>query len=441
MTNLARISYYLIRAMQRLRWKRQKLRSYQEKHLRHIVRYAYKSVPFYHEEFKAAGINPQSVKTLEDLNKLPIIRKDKLRHEKPQRMISSQFNINKLRKVRTSGSTGEPFEFYLSGDEDDWRKSIYMRANISCGQRARDRWVVITNPRHFWETTTIQRRLRLYAQTCISLFDDIYKQITLVRKIKPDVLDGYSSCILSLAKGINRQKKLNKVHPRIIFGTAELIDATSINYIEQAFQANYYDQLGCAELDRTAWVCPDKAGYHMDVDSVITQIIARDGSEVSAGERGEIVYTSLFNHAMPFIRYATGDVATPSDQSCPCGRVLPLMKMIEGRKDSFVFLPDGRIISPRALTVAMNMFKHYKDIDRFRIIQKSINDFRILIKMRQEVCKNFLEIDLVNHLLQTLKILDSRVNLQVSFVPDIPLDDSGKLSVVVSRLKHRKLLR
>jgi len=350
MANLARISYYLIRAMQRLRWNSDKLRSYQEKRLRHIVKYAYKSVPFYHDEFKAARINPRSIETLDDLGRLPIIRKDKLRQVKPQKLVSSQFNRSKLRKVRTSGSTGEPFEFYLSGEEDDWRKSIYMRANISCGQRARDRWIVITDPRHFWETTSVQRRLRIYAQTCISLFNDIGKQITLVRKNKPDVLDGYSSSILSLAKEINRQK-LKGIHPRIIFGTAELIDTTSISYIEQVFQANYYDQLGCAELDRTAWVCPEKAGYHMDVDSVITQIVDRDGTEVSAGERGEIVYTSLFNHAMPFIRYATGDVATPSDQSCPCGRVLPLMKMIEGRKDSFVFLPDSRVISPRAFTL------------------------------------------------------------------------------------------
>ena len=200
MANLARISYYLIRAMQRLRWNSHQLRSYQEKRLRHIVKYAYKSVPFYHDEFETAGINPRSIETLEDLGKLPIIRKDKLRHVKPQKLVSSQFNISTLRKVRTSGSTGEPFEFYLSREEDDWRKSIYMRANISCGQRARDRWIVITDPRHFWETTSVQRRLRLYAQTCISLFNDIDKQITLVRKNKPDVLDGYSSSIFPSQK-------------------------------------------------------------------------------------------------------------------------------------------------------------------------------------------------------------------------------------------------
>jgi len=89
----------------------------------------------------------------------------------------------------------------------------------------------------------------------------------------------------------------------------------------------------------------------------------------------------------------------------------------------------------------MSMFKHYKDIDRFQIIQNRISDFQVLIKLKHGVRERFLAIDLGNHLLQTLKIQDSSVSFKVGCVPDIPLDDSGKLSAVVSRLKQRKLLR
>jgi phenylacetate-CoA ligase len=120
----------------------------------------------------------------------------------------------------------------------------------------------------------------------------------------------------------------------MIFGTAESIDTRSIKFIEQVFNAPYYDQFGCTELDRTAWMCPHKMGYHQDGDSVIIEFVDDGGKSVSSGERGEIVYTSLFNYAMPFLRYELGDLAVWSEKGgCQCGRGFPMIKMIEGRKD------------------------------------------------------------------------------------------------------------
>jgi phenylacetate-CoA ligase len=432
MVNFVRLMYYLSSAMRRLYWDRDKLRRYQEKRLRAVVKYAYDNVQFYNEKFKKAGIKPDDIKSLQDLSKIPITSKSELRRVRPQRLVSSEFELGKLKVVRTSGSTGEPFQIYICGAEDDWRKAIYMRANISCGQRPRDRWVVITGPHHFHDTTNIQRRLGIFAQRCVSVFADVDQQVSFVMQQNPDILDGYSGSLFLLAQEF--KKRGLKVNPRIIFGTAELIDDWARRFIEDVFDAPYYDQFGCAEVDRSAWECPEKVGYHMDVDSVITQFVDADGEEVSAGEKGEVVYTSLFNYAMPLIRYAVGDVGQPSDEVCPCGRVLPLMKVVEGKKDSFIFLSGRRIISPRAFVIAMRMFKWYSYVEQFRIIQKSLNQFVFLIKAKGAVDESIMAEDLARHFRITFN-MDDDVSFDVRFVDEMPLGKSGKLSSVISEVK------
>jgi len=194
--------YNLAAAMRRLRWNSDKLKKYQEKQLRSVVRHAYDSVPFYHELFKTSGITPEDIREVQDLEKIPVVRKEDLKYESPSRLVSNRSSLNKLKTLRTSGSSGEPFRFFINGAEDDWRKAIYLRANISCGQRPRDRWVVVTAPHHFFDTTNVQRMFGVFAQTCISVFTEVNEQAELVIEARPDVLDGYSGSLFLLAKEV-----------------------------------------------------------------------------------------------------------------------------------------------------------------------------------------------------------------------------------------------
>jgi phenylacetate-CoA ligase len=431
MPNLLRIAYYIAAALKRVYWKKEKLRKYQEKRLRSIVRNAYNSVPFYHELFKRNGITPNDIKRIEDLEKIPVVKKEDLKYESPLRLVSTAFYFNKLKKLRTSGSTGEPFEFYISGIEDDWRKAIYLRANISCGQRPRDRWVVLTAPHHFYDTTSIQKKVGIFSQTCISIFTKPEEQAELVSKAKPDILDGYSGSLFLLAKEV-AEKGSRMIRPKIIFGTADSVDSSSRRYMEEIFQAPFYDQLGCAEVDRTAWQCPEQAGYHMDADSVIIQFVDKDGKDVSDGES---VYTSLFNYAQPFIRYSIGDIGVPLGEDCSCNRRLPLMKIIEGRKDSFLVLPNERLLSPMTFWTVMRYFEQANEIDRFRVIQKKRTSIEIYVKTKDtSVSNERLEKRLVQHIRKCLQVDEASLDIVVKFVKEIPMDKTGRLRSVVCEL-------
>lgn len=434
MASLLRVLYFLGSAMRRPYWDSAKLRRFQEKRLRSVVDYAYRHVPFYHERLREVGVKPSDIRGLDDLEKLPIIRKSELKSVNARELVSMEYDIRRLKTVRTSGSTGQPFAIYLSKVEDDWRKAIYMRANISCGQKFRDRWVVITGPHHFSDTTGLQRRLGVFAQRCISVFSGVNEQVRLVSEWKPDVLDGYSGSLLLLAQEFQR-RGLGDVRPKIVFGTAELIDDFGRKFIENVFGAPFYDQFGCAEVDRSAWQCPEKVGYHMDVDSVITEFVDLKGEVVSSGERGEVVYTSLFNYALPLIRYAVGDVGQPMDDVCPCGRSLPLMKVVEGKKDSFIVLPPKRVVSPRAFVIAMRTFKYYSDVEQFRIVQKRLDCIEFLIKKRNGAEDEVMRKELVEHFSRTFSVDESSMSFDVRFVDEIPLGNSGKLLSVFSEVK------
>ena len=436
LTSLHQVLYFLALARRRVYWDKSQMKRFQDKRFRAVVRYAYDNVPFYSQLYRAAGFDPSIVRGIEDLSKLPIVKKDVFKRQRPSELVSKECDINRLKKVRTSGSSGTPFVLYINGAEDSWRKAIYMRANLSCGQRARDRWVVLTSPHHFHDTTGIQRKLGLFSQTCVSLWDPSDKKIDEIAAINPHVLDGYSGSLVLLAKAMAR-KGLNTIKPKLMFGNAEAIDLQARRYIEKVFDAPYCDQYGSAEVDRASWQCLERQGYHMDVDSVITEFVDDHGDGVAAGEQGEVVFSSLFNFSMPLLRYAIGDIGSPSDELCACGRTLPMMKSIEGRKDALLVLPGGRLVSPMVFNFAMSSFKYYSDIDQYLIRQRKVDLFEVSLKMadgwvgKVDVAKEF-EV----HVEKFLDFAQGDVHFEVSVVNEIHRPSTGKLLSVTSDLRQ-----
>ena len=433
------MSYYygtlknFYRLMRNLHMKKADLVEHQNKCLRRVVRHAYDSVPFYRRKYDEAGVKPEDIKTVEDLSKLPIISKSDIRQSMND-VISSDYSVDSLRVLSTSGSTGQPLHVYISKAEDGFRKAKHLRANYSCGHKFSNRWLTVTSPSHFSEVSGIQMRLRFYSPKFVSVFWDADKQLSVIGKFKPEILDGYSSSLSLLAREV-RKKGVSGINPRIIFGGAELIDDVSRNVIEEVFEAPFYDQYATIEFERMAWQCPERLGYHIDADSLIMQGVDEGGDEVAAGERGEIVCTSLFNFAMPLIRYRVGDVGVFSDEDCPCGRTLPLLKRIEGRCDSLLVLPDGRVLSPRAITVAMGSFRLNKYIEQFRIVQETKDCIEITLKLGgSSMDKGVMEKEIVAHFKSMLGLEDGSVVFRVVFVDDMPLSKNGKLKIIESKL-------
>jgi phenylacetate-CoA ligase len=436
MYDYVRVAYYLASLLRHSHWSKEKLATYRNRRVREIVNYAYRHVPFYHEKFVQSKIRPEEVKTVADLNKLPIVGRKELQ-ENSHKLISDEFDPYKLIRVSTSGSTGRPLFTHITESEDAFRKAKLLRANIICGQKPRDKWVVLTAPQHKAATHRLQNLLGFYVPIPASVFDDTTTQMAKIEKIKPDVLDGYSSSLILLAREVEKNA-LVTLKPRIVIGGAELIEESERRYVERIFDAPFYDEYACVELERLAWQCEERTEYHIDADSVVLQFVDEESEETSPGETGEIVCTSLFNYAMPFVRYGPGDMGKASENTeCLCGRSFPLMKVVEGRKDSLVSLPDGRVLSPLVFGWAMEFYAFYSNIDQYRIVQMRGDLLRFLIKVKESnrVSEKAMTNELVVHMRKMLNLNEGEIAFQVEFVDTIPLDETGKLRKVISEIR------
>ena len=404
-----------------------------------VVRYAFEYQKFYNRLFKSVGLHPTDIKGVSDLKKIPIVSKVELKSVPLQDLIASPFRTQQLGKISTGGSTGHPFSIYINRQEDAWRKSIYMRANITCGQKIRDVWAAIIDPQYSTSSNSFQKQIGFYFRNIVPITLERSLMLKKLYEMKIDILDGFPNAIYLLAKD-HKLKGEGLLEPRIIFGSGELIDKRCINYIEKTFSAPYFDQFGCSEIDRSAWQCTQREGYHMDVDSVITQFIDEEGEEVSSGERGEIVYTSLFNFAFPIIRYNVKDVGVPISDECSCGINLPLMKVVEGRVNSFLVFAGNRVVNPMRFIEILGAFSLIEDIEQYRVIQEKIDKIRIIVKKSNNTVdetklRNVLLGNLVKGLPNFAFSDKGELIFSVEFVEEMEHSATGKFSVVSSNVK------
>ena len=110
-----------------------------------------------------------------------------------------------------------------------------MRANISLRPKSKRPLGSINFANHFKDTTNIQRKIGVYAQNCISLFESTDQKLKQIGAAKPDVLDGYSGSLTMLAKEVKR-RDLKTIKPHLLFGNAEFIDLESRKFVQEVFE-------------------------------------------------------------------------------------------------------------------------------------------------------------------------------------------------------------
>lgn len=419
-------AYRLLRQARNNQWlSLSELQELQAKRLRAIVKHAYDNTEFYHRKFRDADVRPEDIKTVEDLKKVPITTKQELREYSTTSMIARGVDLDKCLITETSGSTGIPTKVVYDPPANDFSKAINLRSHMENGLTFTSRWAIIADPHHFPRPTLFQK-LGILSPNWISAFEPVEKQLEFLQKFKPEILSGYASSIQILAKKI-KEERITDISPKTVITTSELLTPSARSLIDSVFNLKMIDHFGCVELNRTAWECSEHAGYHIDVDAVVMEFIA-NGEAVSPGERGNIVYTGLYNYAMPLIRYNIEDVGVPSDDSCPCGRGLPLMKLIEGRSDSFMCNPEGEIFSPIIWTLIM---RKIPGVGQFKAIQERRDFIRVQIVKGEEFTDAT-----ANHVIHDVKeVMGEDMLVDIEIVEEIPRESSGKIRCAVSKVR------
>lgn len=406
-------------------YKTEELKKLQEKKLKSIVRHAYENSEFYHKRFRENGLGPGDINNTEDLIKIPKTTRIDVQ-ENLYQFISKGVNPSMCQRYTSSGSTGIPVSVFVRGNSEAYRAALFARPFFENGLRLFDKMLRITAVHSFntrwYETFGIMRKL------CVSPVEPIESAIPIITEYRPDAIFGNSSYILLLAEEMRR--KVFDFSPRLIFTTAELLSRKSRRYMESAFNQQVFDLYGSVETERLAWECPEHIGYHMDIDSHVIEFIDDNNTHISAGERGELLITPLYNYTMPLIRYEIGDVGVPTDDECPCDRGLPLMKSIEGRISNYVKLHDDRFIPP----LSFLDLDEVSGIRKFQIVQMNENHLQVKL-----VPNNTYTNETSTQVLCIIRsIVGNEVEVNIDLLEDIPRESTGKYMTVKSLMKSAR---
>lgn len=406
---------------------RQAIESRQLLWLKKLFNYTEQHVPMVRDTLKASGLTANDFHTLQCLRQLPVRTKRDYQQRDLSHCLSDIKTPHKLLDRSTSGSTGERLQIKRSWFEERLLNTFYWRAMHSYGYQHTDKMAVIDfreteDKRDAQLIMNIAKSAGFYQRRVFNGLDDpdIVKKIT---RYSPTAISGMASAIASLADNLTDSLKRsgNQYQPKFVAPSGELLTTPLRDRIAN-LQAPIYDMYGCNEVNTIAWSCP--AGhdcYHVCDDALIVEILDPEDQPVANDEWGELVVTSLFSYAMPFIRYRTGDIAVRGPDHCQCGATFSTLRKVHGRTIDYFPLPDGKQLHPWQL---LNLIRSQMGwIKQFQMNQSRLDEINFLVIPKTRPVDS--------HKVQNLQnagsaALAGKAGFKVSVVTSITNRDSGK---------------
>lgn len=413
-----------------------KLKKTQKRKLGLLLQHAYNDVPYYHKLFKRRHLKPQDIKTMEDLAKIPILRKEDIRNSFRD-FLSRNFGAYDPKPRSTSGSTGEPFQYYVGRDTIGIGDAALWRGWSYAGYRFRDRMAVLAG------LSLVPRKQRsLFSQLMDMPFyrtiklpainirkENLRLYVSKILEFKPKFIRGYPSSLYFFADFL-KEEGADGIRPKAVLTTAEMLFPYQRKLIEEVFNCEVFDGYGSFDGGTAAFECEQHYGYHIAMEKVIMEFVDRDGNPAT-GEKGRIIATDLYNYVMPFIRYDTGDMGVLSDERCACGRGLALMREILGRTTDLLQFGNGTVLSGPSLTL---IFKDF-DIKQYQVVQTS--DDSMVIKIIKGKGYSIEDSRKIYHILKSA--VGKEVEVKFDFVDNIPPTKSGKWRIVIREVNNEGL--
>ena len=412
-------------------WSADELRCHQERRLQALVQRAYDRVPYYRDLWDEAGVTPDAVRTVDDLQKLPVIDGRDFKCQPLEKLVARGTDMSHCIAVQTSGSTGQPLTVaYTHSDHFELVKAMSYRFYRANGVKLTDRILTLARNPASMTTRGWFQRLGLWRRTVLPAMDDPESWLGPAVHLQPDVITGLTVSLVELAQALAKRPGM-RLRPRLVFTSGCRLEPADRDFLETTFVARVVDSYGGYESGFLAWQCPQCMDYHVNTDMVVLEVL-KNGSPVRPGEPGEVVVTNLASSVMPFIRYPLGDVVTLSARSPVCGRSLPLISDIWGRSDDCVLLPSGRRVGPYPFYMLVLPMEWIRE---WQVQQRNDGSCLLAIVPRDSDCDADRRVRMQAGLTE---ILHGEVKAEVAFVHEIKRDLKTKWKSIVSELKDRQ---
>jgi Coenzyme F390 synthetase len=411
----------------------EELKKDQESQLRKLIIFSYHNVPYYHSLFKGLNLQPDDIKKIEDLEKLPVLTKDIILKNyddfKPVNLNHIGYTVHS-----TGGSTGTPLKYRVSTKDRFVGGAMMYRGWSYGGYELGDKMIFLagssldvgTKPYLVTKFHEIARNLKK-----LSSFDmsevEMKNYFNTVNSFKPLFFRGYASAFNLFAKYVD-ENNLDIQKPNAIFSTSEKLYPQVRRNVENVFDCPVYDNYGLFDGGVSAYECPEHCGLHIDTERSIMEIVDEEGSQLEKGV-GNILATSLNNYAMPFIRYSTGDMGDLMDDFCSCGRGSKLLKEVLGRSVDILFTPEGKQV--HGWFFLYIFWKYCKGIKEYQVVQVSLNN--IVIKIVPDHDFDEKQLDSIRSVIYNKS---HGWNIKFKFVDSIEKTKAGKHKFIISKMNN-----
>ena len=363
------------------------IKKLQDEKLKKQVRHVYENVPYYRDLMDKKGVTPDDINGIDDLHKLPFLKKDDLRDAYPYGLLATD-KRNCVRIQSTSGTTGKRVvAFYTQNDVDLW-EDCCARALVAAGAGPDDVCQVCYGYGLFTGGSGLHGGShRLGSLTLPMSSGNTDRQIQFMMDLESTVLcctPSYAAYIGESLREKGYKPEDNKLRIGIL--GAEPWTEEMRQGIEKSLGIKAYDIYGLTELSGpgVAFECEEQRGMHINEDHFIAEIINPDTGEVlPLGEKGELVFTSLDKEAFPLLRYRTRDICVLSREKCSCGRTFVRMAKPMGRSDDMMIIRGVNVFPSQIEAVLLN--SGYEP--NYQIIVDRVNNtdtFDINVEMREE---------------------------------------------------------
>ncbi len=384
-----------------------------EEYLHGIMRYAVENVGFY-KEFKS----------LDSVRSFPVINKNIIR-DNYDAFQSLKFQGSSVMNLHTSGSTGTPFVVR----QDKNKRSRVLAEMIyfwgKAGYQIGIRYVFLRLRTSMDKRIAWARNVRMWdiQEQDEENLEELRSLLQSDHKIK--FLLGFPSALENLANYLltfGYYPKMDNIHTIIGFG--EAFPKRAQEKLKTIFmKCNVVSLYSNTENGMLALECVENKEFHVNSASYFIELLKLDSDDpVNVGEPGRIVVTDLFNHAMPLIRYDTGDVAIRKEDP-ECGWHSQVLSSIEGQKVDLIFDTLGNQKSPHNISFLLEPFDR---LLQYQFVQEGAKSYTLKLNGSEGKYDDMVFVDLLKNFLgQDAEIL-------IEHVHEIPVLASGKRKEVVN---------
>lgn len=407
-------------------WSREQLDNYQNQKLRELIIHAYNYVPYYTDLFLKLGLKPEDFQTKEDLYKLPILTKSEIKQNK-DKFLSKNIRKSNLIFASSSGSTGEPIQFFKTNQSESLLKAALLIAWSWMGYKVGDKYVKLSmNPRK-----SLIKKIQDLMNNCLYLsstqissknFTEIAKKIN---RFEPFFIRGYPVPLMVLAQQLkNNTLNYNAKSLVAINTTGSTLSDGYRKEIESVFGVKIYDSYSC-EGGTVFSQCPNREYYHPIEEYAISEFVADDFTSKDVEKPHRHITTDLHNYAFPFIRYDTQDyVVLGDDKRCLCGRHYKNIKKIKGRDSDVLVTPTGKFLIVENFVA---YFEWINEVDQIQVYQNKINEIEIKMVVNNDFTEDTKK--KIRDYWQTY--IGSDVNIIIEVVDEIKLTPTGKRRTLI----------